>query len=552
MTALLPMLWVWLSGAAMALQLQLRAEPTELQTGQTGSVRLLLVSTDRDPMSLSLRRPPALPAQKGLIPSYIGQSSQFQNVNGRVTRILQLDYRVAAVEPGEWSLGPVEIELPDGSHAVADPIRVKVVARSDETTSEPFTVSATFDHDRVWEGQTVVFATRFESRLAGAQVRWSLPNFDGLRSPQHGVPADERFAVDDPDGTITVRRTYVPLVAVATGTRDQGVAIAEVSIPQGGTDLFGFQRSRIEREVSDRLELTVDPLPPPPPSFSGLVGDFEINSRLDASDKVAVGQSVPWSVVITGDGVIEGLDLPTFEADGASIYDNGSDLSARMDGDAFRSTAAFRRVVVPTREGALQLPPFELTWFSPARGDYVTKEITLPELTVVPGREGDGTVQSFGADASPEASDPVAIDLRPVYTWGRATAPSLRFVLPPLLGLAAAPGALVLAGLGVALARRRAEAQQARRGRHRRGRPAEAAVRPEAGSSPSTWRCGGWKAPLQALPEEDRAPLASAPPRRAAPAASRRGGRRRLPRWPRSRARSAKIVRDVRQAGRKA
>jgi hypothetical protein len=461
----LPVLLAWLCAVASATQVQLRAEPTELQTGQTGTVRLLVVSTDRDAAGVASRRPPSLPTGEGLLANFLGQSQQFQNVNGRVTVIVQFEYRVAAVEPGTWEVGPVDLALADGSRAVAEALRIRVSERDDTAPMAEYRVSASFDRERVWEGQTVVFGTRFESRKPGAQVRWQLPSFDGLRNPQHGLPSDERFTVDDPQGAITVRRMFVPLVAVATGERDQGVAVAEVSLPEGGADLFGFRRSRIEQEVSDRLQLHVEPLPPPPPSFSGLVGEFDVTSRFEVKGKVAVGQSVPWSIVVSGDGVTEGLEMPQFEAEGASIYDNGSDVSARMDGERFRSTAAFRRVVVPTREGTLELPPFEISWFSPKAKKYVTKKITLPKLTVVPGREGDGSVVSFGGDAPAEASDPVAIDLRPVYPSGRATAPSLRPVLLPLLGLAAAPGGLVLVGIGLGqVAARRRETREARRG----------------------------------------------------------------------------------------
>jgi hypothetical protein len=114
--------------------------------------------------------------------------------------------------------------------------------------------------------------------------------------------------------------------------------------------------------------------------------------------------------------------------------------------------------------GELDLPDLRLVTFSPTRGEYVVHDIVMPKLTVVPGREGDVAVESYGTAAS-EVAEPVAIDVRPVYGWGRATAPSLRYVLPPALAVAASPGLLALAGLGIqewsARRRRRREATRA-------------------------------------------------------------------------------------------
>ncbi|MEQ1507771.1 MAG: BatD family protein [Myxococcota bacterium] len=452
----------WLCAVAAAVQVQLRASPTTLTVGQSGTIQVLVLTTGRNEPQAQTQRAPPVRTGSGVAASYVGQTQQLQNFNGRITRIQEFAYRLTAVQPGTWSVGPVELALDDGSRVTGDAVSVRVVPRSAEAEStEQYTAEATLVPDDVYEGQVVVFHTKFQSHLPGAQIRWRLPAFDGLRSPQHGTPTDSAYAIDDPSGPISVQESFVPLVAVATGTRDQGVATGEVAVPVGRADLFGFRRSVPEQIASKPMKLTVRELPPPPPGFSGLVGEFEVRSTLDRQ-QAAVGQSVPWSIVVTGDGVVEGFQLPAFAPPGASVYDNTSDVSARIDGERFRSTAAFNRVIVPTQAGELALPPLEIVTFSPSKRDYVTHRIELPTLTVVPGREGDGTVEAFGSAGSADEA-PLAIDLRPTYTWGRATAPSLRAVLPPLLGLAAAPGFLMLTTLGIrsglAARARRAEAR---------------------------------------------------------------------------------------------
>lgn len=476
-------LWLWLCATALAVQVQLRAEPQALTAGQAGTVRLLVITGGSENVSVASRRPPTLTTERGLMARFLGQSQQLDNFNGRITRVVEFQYNVTAIEPGKWTVGPVQINLDDNSVATADAVTITVSERGAAASGDvEFTANAAFDAPEVWEGQAVVLIASFESKLAGAQVRWRLPTFDGLRSPQHGTPTDDHYAIDDPGGTIYVRKAYVPLVAVATGARDQGVALAEVSIPVGGADLFGFRRNRVEQVVSDRLKLDVKRLPPAPPNFSGLVGDFEITSSLSAgaTNTVAVGQSVPWNVVVVGNGVVEGFELPAFRPAGASVYDQTADVTARIDGDHLKSTAAFHRVLVPTETGTLSLPPLEIVTFSPSQRAYVTSRVELPPLTVVKGREGDGAVEVYGQEAAPD-TDPVAIDLRPAYTWGRATAWPLGPVLPPLLGLAGAPGLVVLGAAGLS---RMADARR-RRAAARQGPPTARSVLRALPSDPS-------------------------------------------------------------------
>ncbi|MEQ1567433.1 MAG: BatD family protein [Myxococcota bacterium] len=456
---------VWLCAAALgAVQVQLRAEPPALMVGQVGTLKVLVVSGGaRDP-TVGGRRPPAIPTERGLQSEYAGQSSTFKSMNGRITQIRQYEYQLTAVEEGTWSVGPSELTLTDGSKVRAEAIRIEVRPREALDVSDaPFTVEAGFDATELWEGQVTTLRARFQTRERGAQVQWRLPEFDGLRPPQHGNPDQIRYTIQDPGGSITVQQEIVPLVAVATGARDQGVVLAEVQLPVGQSDVFGLRRMRIEQWGSGRLSVNVRPLPPPPPDFSGLVGEFELVSQLEApNDNVVVtGQSIPWTLVINGTGALEGLTLPPYAAGAASVYDNDHQVTARIDGDTYRATAAYRRVIVPTADGSLALPPVTLVTFSPAKGKYVTHKVVLPTLTVQQGRDaGASEVVVFG-DHAPEVVAAVeAIDVRPPYPWGRSTAPSLAFALPPLLGFAAAPGLMWLGGVGV---RRWIERRRARK-----------------------------------------------------------------------------------------
>ena len=432
--------------AALALQVRLAAEPPMLQEGQTGTVRLIIVAGSRGDPQFDGNRAPELPVGPGLRGQFVGQSRQFQNVNGRITQILEFDYRLTALEAGSWEVGPVSLPLSDGSSASAKAITVAVGERKVIPGVLPdFEAEAKFlaRDGKVYEGEIVVLHASYRSRFTGSQASFSLPTFDGLAQPGHGQPQESSYSIDDPTGTIIVQDLYVPLLAVATGKRDQGVVLASIQIPVGGPDLFGFRRTRHEQIASRRLSLDIRPLPPPPPGFSGLIGDFEIRSEIGA-DKAAVGQSIPWSIALSGDGNLDGFSLAEPKIEKASFYDNGSDVTARVDGERYRATASFRRVIVPTEPGELVLPEIPLVVFSPSRGQYVTIPIPGGKISVVEGKEGNSQLESY-ATATASGEEPVTIDLRPVYTSGRSSVPSSRALLGPLLAASALPGLAVYA-----------------------------------------------------------------------------------------------------------
>jgi hypothetical protein len=452
------------ASVAEATQVQLRVEPSELVAGQTGVARVTIVSGGRGDPRANTSRPPPLPAGDGLQVGYSHQGSAFKSINGVITQIQQYDYRVTALQEGSWTIGPVELVLDDGSTIRAEPVSVKVGPRPEiGVTRDEIAVEAGFDVEEAWEGQVVLYRYRFQTTHIGATAEWRLPDFDGLRFPQHGQATSTGYTIDDPEGAIQVQEGFVPLIATGTGRRDQGAAVANVKVPIGRADLFGFRRVRSEPWATERAELLVEPLPPAPPGFSGLVGDFEVLSALDRAEAV-VGQSVAWTVRVVGNGAVGGFSLPPYEAPGASVYDEDAQVAARVEGQDYVASATFRRVFVPTDEGELAPPPLELITFSPTRGEYVTHRVELPAIAVSPGKEGAGQVTSFAGDGPTFSEADASVTApRALRGSGRDTVWALSAALPVLLPLAALPGLIVLGSDLVAfLARRRRERLAAR------------------------------------------------------------------------------------------
>ena len=435
--------WLLLLAVAIGAQVDLSVEPKQLAVGQTGVARVTVLTRGlRDARPDT--RPPEVSVPHGLEVGFDGQRQQFSNTNGTIVQVTQFVYRLTARQEGDWTIGPVDVAFGNGQVRKTDAVEVKVVARGDAEQPE-IVVEAGFDSEEAWEGEVVLYRFGFRSTVPGIDVEWEHPRFDGLRVPQQGGGNIQRYTVDDPDGMITVSKGTIPLIATGTGERDQGPGLAVVKIPTGAPRFGTFQRVRTQRWPTRPAALTVRPLPEAPDGFSGLVGDFEVRSELSPTEAV-VGQSLAWSLVIEGAGALEGYAAPPYEAPGVTLYESNSAIDAVIDDDGdYVARASFDRVLVPTGEGTLELPSFELITFSPAKGRYVTHRVELPDVAVRPGREGGGQITSFaeglGELAGPAAEDePAGAAPRAVLTQGAATTMPASAWLPFLLLLAAAPG----------------------------------------------------------------------------------------------------------------
>jgi len=437
LTALFAALPAW--GA----QVTLRLDAQTLQVGQSGRLTVYMVDG-------RTKHAPRLEAPEGVEISFAGSSQEFQDiqVEGQgFARVLVVGfrYRITAVVEGAVPIGPFQFTMTDGKKVRSNAVVMSVVPRNEAEELDAIDVDAGFGANKAWEGQVVVYSYKLTARVPTMRVQWQLPEFEGLRYPQHGQPVNNEYVIDDIDIKIHKAFGHHPLIATATGSKDFAAALAQVQIPNGRPNIFGVRPYKVEVRASEPAALAIRPLPQPvPPTFSGLVGDFSFRSRLD-QEKAAVGQSVNWTIEVVGDGAIEGFEPPGYpDEKRISLYENGSTVRAWVDDDGdFRTTAAFKRVIVAAVEGELALDPLKIVTFSPTKGEYVTHEVAVQALQVSPGREGAGVgVESFGG-AAPLAVAPVGdtIDFRENYRWGMGWA-------PPVANLAtlAAFGAAVPSG----------------------------------------------------------------------------------------------------------
>ena len=427
-------LWV---AAAWAATMSVDIDTETLPVG--GAVALRVTVMGGRPTAV-----PRLPHDDGLDVAYRNQVQGVTFLNGQGGGYTTLVYQVQALTPGKHTIGPFLIELgTERLRANALEVTVNPPAPKGAATDAPraITANAGFATPEAWAGQVVVFAYTVETAKEPYRVQWTLPAFDGLIPPRDGKPDRERYVVHEPSGDRWVDRTSVAFVPTQPGELDLRGALVNVETVVGDRQpmfpgMFDpFAPTRNEVEATSPTHLTVKALPPPPPDFSGLVGDFDVTATLE-DVAVGVGASVGWTVTLRGDGTLEGFSLPPAgEVANARLYDDSPSVRAGLVKGLYKTEGRFRRQVVPTAVGTLRLPPLTIVWFSPTKGDYVRSDLPVPPIEVGPGKEGALAISSFGSD-EPVATEPAVDGVRNLALGGAAHRTE-RPWLVPLLGVAA-------------------------------------------------------------------------------------------------------------------
>lgn len=420
---------------------------------------------------------PQVAVPDGLRLDYGGQSSQSGwtiDFAGKrhSQRTVTYQYRLTALVPGSYTVGPADVEVGTTQmQAPAVTITVNPVPPQGQARIRAF---AGFPVDHVVEGQVVVYEYRLESRDQVVRSQWALPSMDGLVPPRDGDHPRQVYTLDGPDGAVRIDRTYVPLVATGPGKHDYPGGVVQVDLatgdkapPPSAFDPFGMMgsmiRTRSDAVATGPSTLTIDKLPPAPPGFTGLVGDFDISAvRQDPTSpvRVPVGKSVQWDIRVVGDGSLEGFTLPhPPETAGIRVYD-GSPLADAKVNDAtgvYDAAGSWPRIIVPTKVGHYALPAMDLVTFSPTKHAYETHHVELGEIDVIPGERTASDLASFREDQPP----PQAVapeDIRDIEPSGFARMPDVGWALPVGLGAAGLPGiGVAMREMWVMIARRRRE-----------------------------------------------------------------------------------------------
>jgi len=431
---------------------------------------------------------PRLPVPDGVEVRYRGERSQISIVNGRFSTEVTYRWTLLPKATGEFAIGPAEIEI-GGEVRRSNTVHLRVVEASAEPRgARQVFVTASVSDVRPFVGEQLLYVWRFYRRaritdprlesldlggflvedLGGASgsaapnggVRTFRATYDGM---EYEVSELRKALFAQRPGTIAIPPSHLRVQLVLPSRRGSTPLDGRLSSPFD--ELFGQLRTQTQILSTDPIEVEVRALPRAPAGFSGLVGNFTVDSKVSAT-AVAAGESLTHTVRVSGAGNLHLMgDLPLDELDGFKVYRDQPAVTIDRSGARLRGTKTFTRALVPLAAGALEVPEVALVYFDPARESYVTATAPALALDVAPGSgvEDLRLTESMSSGAGKVAVRILADDVLPIHRGLEAAQPRpwsgaipILLVLPPV------------AYAGLLAARRRADRQRTDVGLHRR------------------------------------------------------------------------------------
>lgn len=340
----------------------------------------------------------------------------------------QFVWGVASNEPGEFVIPPQEV-LVNGEILKTNEVRLIV---SESSTAAPnaaedptiplFQIEV--GKTEVYQGEVVpISASLFVPRGSVMLRRVGLievnkSDFAIARFPQQADQNPQR--INDIDYVVITYRST--LSALHAGDLKVGPATCELlyevfdettqrqmsrGLPFGM--IMGGAEPRKQVVKSQEVKIKVLPLPTEgkPANFSGAVGDFSISATATPNE-LSVGDPLAVDITIDGSGNFDALNAPCLvPPEGWKAYPpRRYNVDGPIDPNltpAMQRRIGYSMVFVPEKVHP-ELPPFELSYFSPTQKKYVAARTPPIALRIKPGVMAAAAVgvESSGSGEAPK------------------------------------------------------------------------------------------------------------------------------------------------------
>ncbi|MFC1814654.1 BatD family protein [Thermodesulfobacteriota bacterium] len=324
-----------------------------------------------------------------------GTSSQVEIINGQVTARIEHTYFLQPKKIGNFEIGPAEVRV-KGRTVRSRTTRLKIVApaQSSGTDQGPLFLSAGLSAKRVYVEEQAVYTLKLYRRTRVSDLSLSLPEVEQLVFKQLGKPLEYKSVYNGQSyHVLEVRYALVPSKEGNYGIGPSRINLTVIEprsrSPRSLFDdpFFSFSTGRPMTLTSEPLELSVLPLPAEgrPADFSGLVGSFEIESKLEPPT-IKAGESATFTVRLSGRGNVNRIpDLKVPEMEQTKVYADQPVLKAETDAQGLAGSKTMKWAIVPEKEGISRVPPLGVSFFNTKTHQYEVIKTSPHVLSVLPG-----------------------------------------------------------------------------------------------------------------------------------------------------------------------
>jgi hypothetical protein len=417
----------------------------------------------------------SIPEVEGLRLVSVGQSSQYQSINGRISSVTSYLFQVEPRHEGDFTLPPVTATV-DGQMRKSEPVHLSVSGSGGGSgfgrphaarQGDPAGLSADEENQlafvrvaplklRAYVGELIPVEIQAFFRQGLQASLNSLPVFDGHAFAHQELSRKPEQTEEVIDGVpYTVLTWQTAMSAVKEGEHPVSAELnATLMVPQTSRRQHPFGRGFFDddffnsfftgaREQTVRLtsapkNMQVLPLPKAgrPNNFSGAVGQFKLQASASPQDSM-VGDPITLKMTVKGTGNFDRVSCPHLaSSEGWRTY-TPTDAFKPADRVGNEGKKVFEQAVIPLNASIATVPSLVFSYFDTAKEGYVTLRTQPIKVKIAPDLQQarvsssgkadpkhplSGTTDASGTKPKPEGLAPihvglgsVAVSLKPIF-----------------------------------------------------------------------------------------------------------------------------------------
>jgi hypothetical protein len=315
---------------------------------------------------------------------YVGQRSQLSNttiVNGQISRSRTWTYILMAKREGDLVIPPIII-----GNEQSEPVPISVRAPSNALPGEAdIFVTTEVDHSDSFVQAQLLYTVKVYRSVATRQPRLSEPDIRGVEVLVE-VAGEERSYESILNGKAynVVERVY------AVFPQESG----QITIAPARFEARVLRDGRITgRKIfeSEAIEVTVNPIPPPPDDYPDAVWfparDVSLSEDWSrAPGSLPAGEPITRHITVTALGQLS-TQIPVIDpavADTVKIYPDKPELRDVAEAAGIRAMRKDQYAMIGISPGRVQLPELELPWWNIDAGEWQLASLPGTSIEILP------------------------------------------------------------------------------------------------------------------------------------------------------------------------
>ena len=376
-----------------------------------------------------------------------GTASRLEIINGKVNAGVDYTYFIQPKKLGNFEIGPAEVTV-EGTTFSSNTATITIIkqAQASGVDRGPLFLNARLSPARAYVEEQPIYTVKLYRQMKVSDISLDLPETEHLVFKQLGKPLEYQSVLDGK--TYQVLEVRYALVPSQEGLYTIGPTRMTMTVyqprrrtsrglfddPFFSDPFFSFSTGRSMTLASEAQALTVLPLPEAgrPSDFSGLVGRFDVDSKLEPAT-IKAGESATLTVVLSGHGNVNRIpDLKGPELSHTKVYADEPVLEVETDAEGLAGTKTMKWALVPEKQGHYEIPPLSVSFFDMTTHQYRVIKTQPLSLSVLPGAPETLRALSQGSEEHPSegpgkrAVKELGRDILPVHTSAKDLAAGYR------------------------------------------------------------------------------------------------------------------------------